>query len=552
MINPADFLKWCQVFGIPTGGGGGGGVTSAQVQQFAFNFKPATGVDDAFIALLSPAVITLTDGFVVTMSSGALQNLTTTPTLQISALAPVPIELWAGQVAPGDIQTNASYIFIYNLADNVFKLINPSITTADAFLTQANTYNAVLDSGAADAYVVTLTPEPQGAFTVGFPIYMQVGAGNTNTGDSTLTVNGAAAPIYNPDGTLLASGAIVAGSTAWLLYSANLAGWVLMNTALFAGATPTQVQQSAFNFAPNSGTGDAVVVNLDPPIAALTDGLEVTTIVGAGNTIAAPTLQVNATAAITIKLTDQQPLLPGDLGSTPQTFRYSQLTGCFVLMNPQYSNANAVQVATSQYITLVDQGAPNALAAPMLFSSIDPLVVGAIYSLIIASGNTNTGACTLSINSGAALPVILNDGSALTGGEIVQNQNYLIAVDRTNSNYVLLNPTLPPTFSWVAVSGTTQACASNTGYITNNAAQTTYTAPATMAVGDEIIIKGVGAGGWIMTANTGQTIRMGTGVTTSGGTVTSQDGHDSFKMTCIVADTTWSIDYAVSAGLNFA
>lgn len=105
-------------------------------------------------------------------------------------------------------------------------------------------------------------------------------------------------------------------------------------------------------------------------------------------------------------------------------------------------------------------------------------------------------------------------------------------------------------FSWVAVAGTSQAAAVNTGYIINNAAQTTLTAPATAAVGDQIIVKGVGAGGWIMTANTGQTIRLGTAVTASAGTVTSANGNDSFKMTCIVANTTWSIDYAISSGLN--
>lgn len=107
-----------------------------------------------------------------------------------------------------------------------------------------------------------------------------------------------------------------------------------------------------------------------------------------------------------------------------------------------------------------------------------------------------------------------------------------------------------PGFSWVAVGGTSQACAVNTGYIANNAGQTTFTAPATAAVGDQIVIKGVGAGGWIMTANTGQTIGFGNVSTATAGTVTSQDGTDSFKMTCIVANTTWSIDYAVSQGLD--
>lgn len=105
--------------------------------------------------------------------------------------------------------------------------------------------------------------------------------------------------------------------------------------------------------------------------------------------------------------------------------------------------------------------------------------------------------------------------------------------------------------SWVSVAGTTQAAAINTGYVTNNAGATTYTAPATAAVGDYVIVKGVGAGGWIMTANTGQTIKGGSATTSTAGTVTSQAGTDQMKMTCIVANTTWQVDYAYSQGLDY-
>lgn len=163
------------------------------------------------------------------------------------------------------------------------------------------------------------------------------------------------------------------------------------------------------------------------------------------------------------------------------------------------------------------------------------------YSYLII--NDSTGALTVN-SSGSDLVASVPAGSwayvvcqALTGTD--------------ETSWAVRVITAPAAgFQWVAVSGTSQACAVNTGYISNNAAQTTFTAPATAAVGDQIVIKGVGAGGWIMTANSGQTIRLGTAVTATAGTVTSANGNDSFKMTCIVANTTWSIDYAISTGLD--
>jgi len=106
--------------------------------------------------------------------------------LQVDSLTPVTITLWGGlSLAAGDITSNSVYLFIYDLADNVFQLINPSLSTANSFLVQGNTYNSAIDSGSANAYVVTLTPAPEGSFGEGFPIYFQ--AANSNTGASTIT-----------------------------------------------------------------------------------------------------------------------------------------------------------------------------------------------------------------------------------------------------------------------------------------------------------------------------------------------------------------------------
>ena len=240
MSSPDQWLENALIFGVyPNGGGGGGGVTPAQVQSSAFNYESATGVNDAFIVNLSPPVTTLTDGLIVSMSSGALENLTSSPTLQINALTPVDILIWGGSPAPGDIQPNSSYLFIYTDAQNSFELINPSTSTANTFLTQAGLYNSGVDFGAVNAYEINLTPEPIGSTPVGFPLIMRVGAANTNTGASTLTVNTVTNDIVLNGGVPLPAGALAGGQMAYLLY--NGSDWVLMNYAPSATGTEYQV-----------------------------------------------------------------------------------------------------------------------------------------------------------------------------------------------------------------------------------------------------------------------------------------------------------------------
>ena len=242
MISSGDLSQLSillNMLGITAGGGGGGGVTAQQVQRSSFNFISATGANDAFVVNLFPAVTSLTDGLLITMSSGSLVNATTSPTLQVNALTPVPIVLWSGSVAVGDIQTDASYIFVYSLSSNTFELINPSISTANTYLTQSNAYNSAIDTGFANSYAVTLSPAPEGSFGVGFPLYMQVGVGNTNTGGSTLDVNGVAHNIVLQDGSSLPGGVLVSGQIAYMLFCNG--NWVLMNPVVAALGFPWTV-----------------------------------------------------------------------------------------------------------------------------------------------------------------------------------------------------------------------------------------------------------------------------------------------------------------------
>ncbi len=107
-------------------------------------------------------------------------------------------------------------------------------------------------------------------------------------------------------------------------------------------------------------------------------------------------------------------------------------------------------------------------------------------------------------------------------------------------------------FVWSAISGTSQNANINNGYIVANAAQTTITLPATAAIGDTIKVRGLGAAGWILSANTGQTIKYITATTSSGGSLTSAEQYDNIEVTCIVANTTWSVAYAATTGLTIA
>jgi hypothetical protein len=228
MIDGADFLKWLEIFGVPYGGGAGGDVTKQEVQQLAFNYQPATGVNDAFVVNLSPAVTSLTNGLLVSMNAATLTNLTTTPTLKVNALAPVQITTFAGVVAPGDIQPGLAYLFMYNTQYNEFQLINPSKTSADTFLVQNMGYNYAIDSGVANAYIANVTPV-QPSIQDAFTVWML--ASHANTSASTITINGTTKNIVQGNNVALSGGEIVANQLCFLVYNASYDHFVLMNPA---------------------------------------------------------------------------------------------------------------------------------------------------------------------------------------------------------------------------------------------------------------------------------------------------------------------------------
>jgi hypothetical protein len=105
---------------------------------------------------------------------------------------------------------------------------------------------------------------------------------------------------------------------------------------------------------------------------------------------------------------------------------------------------------------------------------------------------------------------------------------------------------------WAGIAGTTQAALANKSYVVQNAAQTTITLPAAMNLGDVVAVAGLGAAGWVLQANTGQTIHYGSSATTSGGTLTSTNLYDQVEVVCLVNNTTWGVRFSFSSGLTVA
>jgi len=106
--------------------------------------------------------------------------------------------------------------------------------------------------------------------------------------------------------------------------------------------------------------------------------------------------------------------------------------------------------------------------------------------------------------------------------------------------------------TWSTVTAATLAAAINNAYVLNHAATPcVVTLPATAALGSKVIIRGLaGSGGWTATANTAQTIQFGNQSSSSAGSWSSVDAGDCCDLECIVANTTWGLTNALSAGLT--
>lgn len=227
-----------------------------------------------------------------------------------------------------------------------------------------------------------------------------------------------------------------------------------------------------------------------------------------------------------------------------------------------YSTASAGAIlsgtATSQQLLL-----SGASTTPQWSTSTYPLT-NAVSTLLYAS-SANVMAALATANSAALVTNssgVPSWSGTMTNGQLIIGSTTATptaatltsgtGISITNGAGSITIASTGSGMSWTTVSGTTQAAAVNNGYITNNAGAVTVTLPTTFAIGDTVTIKGLGAGGWVLAAGTATTIRMGSSVTSSAGSLTSANQYDTVKVTGLVANTTWSVDYSLSTGLTVA
>jgi hypothetical protein len=174
------------------------------------------------------------------------------------------------------------------------------------------------------------------------------------------------------------------------------------------------------------------------------------------------------------------------------------------------------------------------------------------------SGLSTTARSVLTTDSaGANAWIALTDGQIVVGSSAGSPAAASLSAGTgisitPGSNSISIAATGAAGITWANISGTTQAAAVNTGFVVGNASQTTITLPATAALGSTVTIQGKGAGGWILAANTGQTIQVGQTASTTAGSVTSAAAFDSIQVVCITANTTWATISVLSSGVTVA
>lgn len=135
--------------------------------------------------------------------------------------------------------------------------------------------------------------------------------------------------------------------------------------------------------------------------------------------------------------------------------------------------------------------------------------------------------------------IIGNTGGTPTAATLTAGSGITI----TNGGGTITIASSSGTSTWTVVTGTSQAMAVDSGYISNNAGLVTLTLPSTAAVGSVIQVQGLGAGGWQIAQNASQLIHIGSQVTTTGvsGFLASTNQYDSITILCVVANTTWTV-----------
>ena len=210
--------------------------------------------------------------------------------------------------------------------------------------------------------------------------------------------------------------------------------------------------------------------------------------------------------------------------------------------------ANRISVTSPTTTPVVDIAAT--YVGQTSITTLGTVTTGAWNATTIAVSYGGTGATTLSANG-----ILIGNGTSavsatnLTNGQLLIGSTGVAPVAATltaGSGITITNTAGAITIaaggaSYVDQTATSVTMAVNTTYGANNASLVTLTLPATAVVGSIIKVLGVGAGGWLIAQQAGQSIRIGSSVSTVGvgGSVASTNRGDGIELICTTANTGW-------------
>lgn len=155
--------------------------------------------------------------------------------------------------------------------------------------------------------------------------------------------------------------------------------------------------------------------------------------------------------------------------------------------------------------------------------------------------STGAGSLDIDIANGTNGQVLIGGGSYPAWASLTSSGGTITFTPGANS--LNLEAAGGSTFTWNEITGTSDTMAVGNGYVANNAGLVTLTLPASATFGSVIRVAGLGAGGWKIAQNAGQTIKFGTLATTTGvgGYLSSTEDLDAVELLCVVADTDFSV-----------
>jgi len=188
--------------------------------------------------------------------------------------------------------------------------------------------------------------------------------------------------------------------------------------------------------------------------------------------------------------------------------------------------------ATNAVNTLLYASSANVMAA--LATANSAMLVTNSSGVPTWSGTMTDGQVIIGTTSGTPVAATLTAGTNIS----ITNAAGSITINASGG------------LTWTTTASTSVAAAVNNAYIANVGTLCTVTLPSTCAIGQVVAVEGLGAGGWRLAANTGQTIKIGSSTTTSAGSLSSTAISDNVYVVCIVANTTWRVQTTNSAGLD--